>query len=52
MFSPTPEVVFDEETVIALHDALVAKTGGSEGVRDRGASFVGGLCSVSVIRGL
>ncbi|MBQ6970841.1 MAG: type II toxin-antitoxin system death-on-curing family toxin [Synergistaceae bacterium] len=33
---PTPEIVFDEETVIALHDALVARTGGSEGVRDMG----------------
>ena len=36
MYSPTPEIVFDEETVIALHDAVVAKTGGSEGVRDMG----------------
>ena len=31
-----PEFYFDEETVIALHDALVDKTGGSEGVRDMG----------------
>ena len=36
MYSPTPEIVFDEETVIVLHDALVARTGGSEGVRDMG----------------
>ncbi|MBQ3402442.1 MAG: type II toxin-antitoxin system death-on-curing family toxin [Synergistaceae bacterium] len=33
---PTPEIVFDEDTIIALHDALVDKTGGSEGVRDMG----------------
>ena len=31
-----PEFYFDEETVIELHDSLVDKTGGSEGVRDMG----------------
>ena len=33
---PMPEFYFDEETIIALHDALVDKTGGSEGIRDMG----------------
>ena len=33
---PTTEFFFDEDTVIALHDAVVAKTGGSQGVRDMG----------------
>lgn len=35
-YLPMPEFYFDEKTVIALHDALVDKTGGSEGVRDMG----------------
>ncbi|MBQ6001890.1 MAG: type II toxin-antitoxin system death-on-curing family toxin, partial [Synergistaceae bacterium] len=33
---PTTEFFFDEDTVIALHDAVVAKTGGRQGVRDMG----------------